>query len=231
MRPYTALWFVWALWVLWIVKALAADYVLVTDITYLFSAGVLALFLRPLWQKGYNCMRLLKRENKSENKTNLDTTGSAEKNARSQGHGGLASLPLEGADKMKSTVTRKDTFISSEATLSGNLNGQGNIVIEGRLDGNISSTHQVRIESGGYVAGDIHAQHIMVNGRVDGRLYAEAITLQSEGHIEGDLVTDALIIDKGGVFIGQSRLKTEAQPAAHSGTVTQLKMSADQTSP
>lgn len=96
-------------------------------------------------------------------------------------------------------------------------------MIEGRLDGNINSTHQVRIESGGYVAGDIHAQHIMVNGRVDGRLDAEAITLQSEGHIEGDLVTDALIIEKGGVFIGQSRLKTEAQPAAHSGTVTQLR--------
>ena len=173
-------------------------------------------------------MRLLKRENKSENKPLPDTTGSAEKNALSQGHGGLTSLPLEGADKMKSAVTRKDTFISSEATLSGNLNGQGNIVLEGRLDGNISSTHQVRIESGGYVAGDIHAQHIMVNGRVYGRLYAEEITLQSEGHIEGDLVTDALIIEKGGVFIGQSRLKTEAQPVAHSGTVTQLKMSADQ---
>jgi hypothetical protein len=99
MRPYTALWFVWALWVLWIVKALAADYVLVTDITYLFSAGVLALFLRPLWQKGYNCMRLLKRENKSENKTNLDTTGSAEKTRDHKVMGGWLHYHWKGRTK------------------------------------------------------------------------------------------------------------------------------------
>ncbi len=231
MRPYTALWFVWALWVLWIVKALAADYVLVTGIVYLISGGVLALFLRPLWQKGYYCMRLLKRENKPENKANPDTAESRGKNALSQSHGTPALLPPEGPEKMKSTVTRKDTFISSEATLTGHLNGQGNIVIEGRLDGNISSSYQVRIESGGHVAGDIHAQHIVVNGRVEGRLCAEAVTLQSEGHIEGDLVTDVLIIEKGGVFIGQSRLKTEAHPVVPAGTVTQLKISATQDSP
>lgn len=176
-------------------------------------------------------MRLLRRENKPEDNTNPDTEGSWKKNALSQGHGTPALLPPEGHEKMKSTVTRKDTFISSEATLTGDLNGQGNIVIEGRLDGNISSTHQVRIESGGYVAGDIHAQHIVVNGRVEGRLCAEAVTLQSEGHIDGDLVTDVLIIEKGGVFIGQSRLKTEVQPVAHAGTVTQLKISAAQDSP
>lgn len=65
-------------------------------------------------------MRLLKRESKSAKKTKPDTARGAGKNALSQGHGGLISLPLEGAGKMKSAVTRKDTFISPEVTLSGN---------------------------------------------------------------------------------------------------------------
>lgn len=168
-------------------------------------------------------MNLLKRKSKTEKKSESNVMGNGMQYTLSENNEHSAFSPVDYPEGIKLMTTHKDTFISSEAILTGNLNGHGNIVIEGTLEGNISSTHQVRIEQTGQVSGDIHAQHIMVNGRVVGRLFAEAITLQSEGRIEGDLETDALIIEKGGVFVGQSQLKTDVQPAEDKGSVTQLK--------
>lgn len=230
MRSYTVLWFAWALWVAWIIKAIYPDYAVIDYGIIFFLCGMLILFLRPFFPKGYSFMRFLKRENKTERAESGDSPDTTPRqNTASQSDSLDASTLLQpdGPEKMKPIITRKDTFISSETTLVGNLSGHGNMVIEGHLDGNIHSTHQVRIEPEGQVKGDIHAHHIVVNGRVEGRLYADAITLQPEGHIEGDLVTDALIIEKGGVFIGQSLLKTEVQPALHNDAAKPFKLTAE----
>lgn len=143
-------------------------------------------------------MRLLKRDNTSVSQTSPDKgqLGNAIESTAS------VLLQIEMLDMIKPIKIRKDNFISPDAQLSGCLEGQGNVVIEERLDGDIRSTHQVRVESGGQVIGDIHAQHIVINGKVEGRLYADAIKLLSEGHILGYIFTDSIIIDKGGVFIG-----------------------------
>lgn len=205
---------------------LCPDEIVVTGMIFLFSGGVLALFLWLLCRRGYERMGLLKRKNHTE-KASKPHAMESNVQALSENNERPALLSVDDLERMTSTITRKDTFISSEAALTGNVNGQGNIVIEGRVEGDINSAHQVRIERTGQVSGDIHAQHIMVNGRVVGRLFAEVITLQPDGRIEGDLVTDALIIEKGGVFVGQSQLKTDGQPAADKRVSTPLKVSTE----
>lgn len=104
------------------------------------------------------------------------------------------------------TAVRKDVFIAHGARLSGLIEAESNVVTEGCIEGNILSTHQVRVDSGGVVKGDIRAVHIIVNGLVTGRCYAQAVTLQEQGRIEGDVFTDEFAIERGGVFIGQSCL-------------------------
>ncbi|MCT4737234.1 bactofilin family protein [Raoultella ornithinolytica] len=136
---------------------------------------------------------------------------------------GVSPVFLNGkTDAAKPVSTRKDTFISSEACLQGNLEGRGNVVIEGQLEGNICSSHQVRVESGGRVVGDIRAQHIMVNGHAEGHLHADAVTVQSDGRIEGAIFADTLVIERGGIFIGQSCLKEEG--AANSTAVAAVTL-------
>lgn len=104
------------------------------------------------------------------------------------------------------TAIRKDVFIAQGAHLSGQIEAEGNIVTEGSVDGNITATHQVRVDTGGVVKGDIRAAHIIINGLVTGRCYADAVTLLEQGRIEGDVFTDELSVERGGVFIGQSCL-------------------------
>lgn len=176
-------------------------------------------------------MRLLKRENKAVSEPARDNSSGEDVSGHAADPAACALLSPEGADTIKPIRTRKDTFISSETSLSGNLEGQGNIVIEGRLKGNIRTSHQVRIESGGITEGDIDAQHIVVNGYVLGDLHAQAVTLQSEGRIEGAIFAGELVIEKGGSFTGHSEMnkKTEKMPVV--AAVKPAVKAADKKSP
>jgi cytoskeletal protein CcmA (bactofilin family) len=109
-------------------------------------------------------------------------------------------------DAIKPVVVKKDTFISNGAHLTGAVEDDGNIVVEGTIEGNLTTTHQVRIEHSGKVKGEIRAQQILINGSVEGRCYAEIISILPKGHMRGDIFTDEFSIEKGGVFVGQSQL-------------------------
>ncbi|MHC5178303.1 Polymer-forming cytoskeletal [Serratia rubidaea] len=115
----------------------------------------------------------------------------------------------------------KDTFVSQGTQLTGTIEGQGNIIVEGVIEGSLTCSHQVRIEPTGHVKGEIHAQHIMINGSVEGSCHADSLTIQPKGHMRGDIFTDEFSIEKGGVFVGQSQLMP--QTAAGAGKVTALK--------
>ncbi|WP_380184351.1 polymer-forming cytoskeletal protein [Kalamiella sp. sgz302252] len=101
----------------------------------------------------------------------------------------------------------KSSIIASMMLVTGNLEGAGNIAIEGKIVGNIIA-QQVLIAESGQVKGDIKAQYIVVNGRAEGKLHADTVTLQRDGVIEGTIFADELVIDKGGVFMGQSQKKS-----------------------
>lgn len=115
----------------------------------------------------------------------------------------------------------KDTFVSQGTQLTGTIEGQGNIIVEGVIEGSLTCSHQVRIEPTGQVKGEIHAQHIMINGSVEGSCHADSLAIQPKGHMRGDIFTDEFSIEKGGVFVGQSQLMP--QTAAGAGKVTALK--------
>jgi len=178
---------------------------------FLVSCGVAGLLVRVCFMKGKGFMRLLKRESK--------TLGEGSETLSMHPAADAATAPTS-SDMQSANApvsSWKDTFISQEVRLKGALEGQGNVVIEGRVEGNVRSSHQVRVESSGVVVGDIYAQHVVINGRVEGRCYGDAVTLQSSGHIQGDIFTDGLVIEKGGVFIGQSQSKVEEEVVPRAG--------------
>lgn len=176
-------------------------------------------------------MRLLKKERKVVKELGQDMMAVDAKINTLEKHTDLSSTTPEEMGGIKPIKTRKDTFISSEACLSGDLEGQGNIVIEGRMKGNTRSSHQVRIESGGITEGDIYAQHIVVNGYVLGDLHAEAVTLQAEGRIEGAIFADELVIEKGGNFTGYSEMNKKAEKLPAVATIKPVVTTVSKTSP
>ncbi|MEH4266065.1 bactofilin family protein [Klebsiella aerogenes] len=219
MGTDSVLWTIWLAWSLWLLGEIYPETSVIKWGAFMLVGGGLIVVSRALLQKGDFFMRLLKRENKVVSESSGDSTSGKDVSEHSAGPEGSTLLSADDAETIKPIRTRKDTFISAEAHLSGDLEGEGNIVIEGRLKGNIRSSHQVRIESGGITEGDIYAQHIVVNGYVLGDLHAEAVTLQSEGRIEGAIFAGELVIEKGGSFTGHSEMNKKAEKPTAVATI------------
>lgn len=207
-RPtHRGLWGVWLTWglalVLWVSEGNGGLYrhARVTGIAlalWIAGCGLLTVTLR----RGKNDMQLLKKKTLDTEPASVTAPPALQPDA----------MPSPGALRdVVVTAIRKDVFIAQGSHLCGVIEAEGNIVTEGSVEGNITATHQVRVDTGGVVTGDIRAAHIIINGLVTGRCYADAVTLLGQGRIEGDVFTDELSVERGGVFIGQSSLPEPGQ--------------------
>jgi cytoskeletal protein CcmA (bactofilin family) len=54
------------------------------------------------------------------------------------------------------------------------------------------------------LVGDGYAKLVIVNGRVEGALHAEAVEILRHGAVSGTIFTDDLSIERGGKFNGET---------------------------
>ncbi len=127
------------------------------------------------------------------------------------------------------TTTRKPTPARPEGTgtkkarigvgtlLKGELYGEEDIIIEGRVEGKITlKQHGVIIEESGRVDADITASSICVAGEVHGNLHGtEQVVLLKTGRVEGDIHTKSVTLETGAQFKGSVDMGTasSARPA------------------
>ncbi|MCG8709903.1 polymer-forming cytoskeletal protein [Brenneria sp. 4F2] len=107
-------------------------------------------------------------------------------------------------DSVSPVRVKKDTFISQGAQIIGNVETAGNILVEGDVSGDMFCGNSIKVEHIGKVNGEIKAQQIIIDGYVEGRIEAKAVSILAQGKMVGDIFSDEFSIEKGGVFIGQS---------------------------
>ncbi|KHN50087.1 hypothetical protein OI69_15815 [Pectobacterium fontis] len=114
-------------------------------------------------------------------------------------------------NSVNSVRVKKDTFVSQGARMTGSLTVDGNITVEGRVEGDVQCDNTIKVEHTGQVNGEMKSQQIVINGRVEGRIAASVVAILAQGKVFGDIFTDELSIEKGGVFTGQSHPLTPNQ--------------------
>ncbi len=57
----------------------------------------------------------------------------------------------------------------------------------------------------GIIMGDVFAQKVIVSGKITGNVEAKAIEILANGRLEGTITSDELVIEKKGMFLGQSK--------------------------
>ena len=97
------------------------------------------------------------------------------------------------------------TTISQGTTLVGNINIQCNLHIDGKINGDITSSASVTIGTHGEVEGKIIASKVIISGIFKGNLDAESIELLSNSIVAGDIVSDRLIMEDGANFEGSTK--------------------------
>ncbi|MBS0247187.1 MAG: polymer-forming cytoskeletal protein [Proteobacteria bacterium] len=96
------------------------------------------------------------------------------------------------------------TTFGSGMLVTGNVVCTGAIQIFGRVIGDIHAAHLI-IGPGAYVEGTVTAGDAVVQGAFKGTLYANAVKLQGEARVQGEVHNKSLSIEPNVVFEGSSR--------------------------
>jgi len=104
---------------------------------------------------------------------------------------------------MKVTQPRVETMIDPDTCFQGDVQTQGSVRIDGRVEGNITADGLFLGESG-EVQGDISAKTVIISGKVVGNIFAEQyVELHPQGQIYGDIKAAKLSIAEGAVYEGK----------------------------
>lgn len=113
------------------------------------------------------------------------------------------------------------TVIGRASFVRGRVNGTGDLEIAGRVEGDVTVTGEVTVESSGLVSANISARRIVVRGAVKGDLNADdALHLESGARVVGDLRAPRIAIAPGGLVRGhvQTGAAGAAKPRAASAS-------------
>jgi cytoskeletal protein CcmA (bactofilin family) len=88
--------------------------------------------------------------------------------------------------------------------IKGDLTGEEDLVIEGRVEGEIRLTkNSVTVGQNGRVRADIHGKRVHVEGEVRGNLYGDQeIVIRASGRVQGNLVSPRVTLENGSKFKG-----------------------------
>ena len=102
------------------------------------------------------------------------------------------------------------TILGPDIEFKGDINASGNIIIYGKIIGNIKCVGDVNTSKESFIKGNIQAQNIFISGQVQGNLNINnKIVLGSTGELTGDIQSSILSIEEGGNFDGMcNMLKT-----------------------
>jgi cytoskeletal protein CcmA (bactofilin family) len=96
------------------------------------------------------------------------------------------------------------SVLDSHISLTGDLETDGALRVDGRLEGSIHRADLIVIGEGASVVGDITAREVIVGGAVTGNIFAAQRTeLQSNGIVAGDIRSAAILVHEGGVVQGR----------------------------
>ena len=93
------------------------------------------------------------------------------------------------------------TLVAAGTELRGDLNFSGSLEIQGSIVGKIvgdDETAQIRILNGGSVLGEIWVPNVIVNGLIEGDIYASKhIQLAAKAKVEGTIYYSSIEIERG----------------------------------
>src|SRR5262245_65300173 len=104
------------------------------------------------------------------------------------------------------------SVIDAWLTITGNLQSEGEVQVDGQINGDIRCAHLV-VGKDATVTGNIVAEEVVVRGKVTGVIRANRVILQDSARVESEIFHKKLAIEEGAVFDGQSRLREEPMTA------------------
>ena len=97
------------------------------------------------------------------------------------------------------------TLIAGGTEIIGDINFQGGFHVEGRIKGNISSENgKLQLIAGSVIDGNVKANQVIINGKVNGDVYAtERLLLSAKAEIQGNVYYELMEMVAGASINGK----------------------------
>src|ERR1700752_3445902 len=98
-------------------------------------------------------------------------------------------------------------ILSSDVEIKGSIKFQKELLIDGKVEGEINSDGVLTIGENADIRGEIKTKSITVYGKAQGNITAgERCELKSRCTLQGDLKAARLVIEEGATFVGKSEV-------------------------
>lgn len=99
-------------------------------------------------------------------------------------------------------------FLGKETAFEGKMTFEGIFRLEGKFEGEIFESGTLIVAETATVKGKIGINTIIINGLVEGDVYAKArVEIHSSGKVYGNLFTPILTINEGGILEGHCKME------------------------
>jgi cytoskeletal protein CcmA (bactofilin family) len=100
-------------------------------------------------------------------------------------------------------IKEAETIIGPQIKVKGNFHGQGNIIIEGMVEGDIKTTNFLLIDNKAVIIANVEAKDAKINGEVKGNIKVQGyLEIGATAKIIGDIEANEISIERGGTING-----------------------------
>jgi cytoskeletal protein CcmA (bactofilin family) len=121
------------------------------------------------------------------------------------------------------------SVINDRLTIRGELETDGTVRVDGRVEGPMHRAGTLIVGVGGSVIGDVEAKDVVVAGTIQGNVHASGrVQIESGASVLGEIRANSMILREGATIHGQVSIGT-TPPAAilpATGTARRLELSA-----
>jgi cytoskeletal protein CcmA (bactofilin family) len=113
-----------------------------------------------------------------------------------------------GAAGAPPTSEEISAYLGKETVFEGKMTFEGIFRLDGKFEGEVFESGTLIVGETAIVKGKIALNTIIINGLVEGDVYAKArVEIHSTGKVVGTLFTPILIINEGGILEGNCKMK------------------------
>ncbi|PDH43410.1 MAG: hypothetical protein CND43_03960 [Flavobacteriales bacterium MED-G15] len=104
--------------------------------------------------------------------------------------------------------------IENSTLIKGDIVSEGDLRIDGTLEGSIKTKGKIVVGKEGIIKGDVSCTNADVEGKIDGNLFvSENLNLRATSTIEGDVSIGKLIVEYGATFNASCSMNKDGNKA------------------
>lgn len=113
-------------------------------------------------------------------------------------------------ENKETNIKEAETIIGPSVKVKGNFHGDGNIIIEGFVEGTVKTSQSLFVGDKARITASIEAKEAKISGEITGNIKVSGyLEITSTAKILGDIEATNISVDKGAVFNGRCQMSGE----------------------